>query len=216
MQNQTQVRSTLSRLYNESKSDHFKMIKGLTKSLYRPVQPSDFKDVALAISNEQGEFLINLIVENNFKKIVEFGTSFGISTLFLALGAKETGGNIVTSEILEIKAKRALQNFQEAGVSEFIEVRIGDAMETLRDYSQPIDLLLLDGWKDLYLPLFRMLEPNLHSNSVVYVDNANMSETKIFLKEIATENKYDIHFQNNGKAALIKAMSSGLTTTSSN
>ena len=216
MQNQTQVRSTLNRLYNESKSDHFKMIKGLTKSLYRPIQPSDFKDVALAISNDQGEFLIKLIVENNFKNIVEFGTSFGISTLFLALGAKETGGSIVTTEILETKAKRALQNFKEAGVSEFIEVRIGDAMETLRDYSQPIDLLLLDGWKDLYLPLFKMLEPNLHSNSAVYVDNANMPKTKIFIKEIAAENKYDIHFQNNGKAALLKAISSGLTTTSSN
>lgn len=200
---QRQIETTLVDLYNDSKFDFFKMIKGATKSIFRPMQPSDFKDTYLSISKEQGKDITEIIKANNFKNIIEFGTSFGISTLFLAQGVLQTKGNIITTELLESKAKKAIENFKKAGVNNLIEVRIGDALETLKNHNLPIDFLLLDGWKDLYLPLFQMLELNFHNNTVIYVDNADMSDSKEFLSSVSTE-KYQIDSKFNGKVALIK------------
>ncbi len=200
---QNRITTTINELFEDSKYDMLKMMKGAAKSVFRPMQPLDFKDAYLSISKEQGEDLKCIIKENSIKKIVEFGTSFGISTLFLAQGVIETGGRIITTELLESKAKKAIENFERAGVSKHIEVRIGDALDTLKNYDEPIDLLLLDGWKDLYLPIFQMLEPNFHSQTIIYVDNADMKETKEFLATIGENHKYQLQPQFNGKVVLI-------------
>ena len=150
------------------------------------------------------QVMFNMIKENNIKHIVEFGTSFGISTLFLAQGVIETGGSIITTELIESKAQKAIENFKRAGVNNLIELRIGDAMNTLKNHTEPIDLLLLDGWKDLYLPLFQMLETNFHSNSIVYVDNADMADSRSFLNTVAQNSKYQLHYQHSGKVAIIR------------
>lgn len=200
---QNKIEATLNDLYNDSKSDKFNVIKGLAKSIFRGIQPSDFKDVYLSISRKEGKELVKLIKENNLKNIVEFGTSFGISTLFLAQGAMETNGRIITTELIETKAQKAFENFKKAGVNELIQVRIGNALETLKNHKQPIDLLFLDGWKDLYLPLFEMLESNFHANTIIYVDNANMAESKAFLKTISLNPKYKLQKKNGGKVVLI-------------
>jgi len=203
IEQQIRIQAILSELFNDSKNDSLKIIKGLAKSIIRPIQPIDFKDAYLSISKEQGEELIDLIKKNNFKNIVEFGTSFGISTLYLAQGALHTNGHIITTELIKSKAEKALENFKSAGVSDLIEVRIGNAMETLSSYKQSIDLLLLDGWKDLYLSIFRMLEPNFHANTIIYVDNADMADTKAFLKTIAKDKSYKLESQFKGKVVLI-------------
>lgn len=203
---QQQIAATLSHLFQDSKHDYLKMMTGAAKSIFRPMQPSDFKEAYLSISKEQGEYLVRLIKDNKLRNIVEFGTSFGISTLFLAQGALATGGRVITTELIESKAQRAMANFEQAGVADRIEVRSGDALETLKNHEEPIDLLLLDGWKDLYLPLFRMLEPNFHSSTSIYVDNADMSESKAFLKEVGQDKRYKIESKFGGKAALIKVI----------
>lgn len=200
---QKQIESTLDELYNDSKYDILKMMKGAAKSILRPLQPSDFKDAYLSISKEQGEGLRRLVKENNLKNIVEFGTSFGISTLFLAQGVMETKGRIITTELLASKAQKASENFKKAGVDDLIEVRVGDALETLKDHTEPIDLLLLDGWKDLYLPLFLMLEPNFHANTFIYVDNADMTDSQVFLTTISHQEKYQLQPLFGGKAVLV-------------
>ena len=197
------IEETLELLFNDSRNDYINIIKGTTRSLFRPMKPSDFKDAYLSISKEQGKDLVELIKATNIKNIVEFGTSFGISTIFLAQGALYTGGKIITTELIESKAKKALENFKYAEVDNLIELRVGDAMETLKNYHEPIDLLLLDGWKDLYLVLFKMLEPNFHSDTIVYVDNADMTESKLFLKIIKDNSKYQLQYHHQGKVALI-------------
>jgi len=207
---QNKVSATLTELYNDSRGDKMKMIKGAAKSIFRPIQPSDFEEVYLSISSAQGEHLKRLILKNNLKNIVEFGTSFGISTLFLAQGAMETGGQIITTELLESKANKAIDNFKKAEVNDLIEVRVGDAMETLKDHDEPIDLLLLDGWKNLYLPLFRMLEPNFHAGTFIYVDNANMSDSRSFLRTISSNGKYRLEPMFGGSVVLVTINSSSL------
>lgn len=197
------INGVLKQLFRDSKKDHLKILKGLAKNILRPFQPSSFKDVYLSISEEQGKGLVQLIENKKLKSIVEFGTSFGISTLFLAKGVNETGGKIITTELIESKAKQAIENFKNAGVNELIDVRIGDAMKTLKDFDSPIDLLLLDGWKDLYLPLFEMLEPNFHQKTIIYVDNADMSDTRSFLHATKQKGKYSFQSQYDGKVVLI-------------
>ncbi len=202
---QTQLASTLNELYIDSKYDSLRIIKGAAKSIFRPIQPADFKDAYLSISREQGRDLKQLIIENNIKHVVEFGTSFGISTLFLAQGVIETGGSIITTELIISKAEKAIENFKKAGVNDLIEVRIGDALETLKNHNEPIDLLLLDGWKDLYLPLFKMLESNFNTNTFIYVDNADMADTQMFLRTISQNPKYQLQTIFAGKAVIISS-----------
>lgn len=200
---QQQIKTTLVHLFNDSKYDILKAMKGIAKGALRPIQPSDFKDVYLSISQKQGEDLVELITKNNIKNIVEFGTSFGISTLFLAQGVLETKGKIITTELIESKAQKALENFTDAGVHELIELRVGDASETLKNHTESVDLLLLDGWKDLYFTIFKMLEPNFHSETIIYVDNADMADTKVFLKAVSQNSKYNLESKYGGKVVFI-------------
>lgn len=201
------INNTINNLFQDSKMDHLKMIKGAAKSMLRPMQPSDFSDVYLSISKQQGEALSQLIIEHDIKHMVEFGTSFGISTLYLALGALRTGGSIITTELLESKAKKAQQNFIDAGVADLIDVRVGDAVETLQGHNQAVDLLLLDGWKNLYLEVFNLLETSFHSDTLIYVDDADMRDTKNFLQAVKKKDTYDFEFIHQGKAAIIRKKS---------
>lgn len=106
------------------------------------------------------------------KNVVEFGTSFGISTLYLAAAVKDNGGGqVIGTEIEESKHARALENIAEAGLADFVDVRLGDALETLEKTPTPIDLVLIDGWKDLYLPVLKLLQPRLRPGAVVLADN---------------------------------------------
>ncbi|MEP3371503.1 MAG: class I SAM-dependent methyltransferase [Maribacter dokdonensis] len=202
---QQKIAATLANLYEDAKYDDKRIMKALTKSILGPLRPIHFKDTYLAISKKQGEDIVHLIKENRIKNVVEFGSSFGISTLYLSEGILETNGSIVTTELIDSKAKKAIENFKNAGVDHLIEMRIGDAMETLKGYAEPIDLLFLDGWKDLYLSLFQMLEPNFHSKTIVYVDNAEMHDTKRFLKEIQQTNKYHLTPKHDGKVVIINS-----------
>jgi predicted O-methyltransferase YrrM len=201
------VESKLRVLHNDAKKDFARMSKGIVKSIFRPMQPSDFENVYLPISKEQGETIRELIIKNNSKQVVEFGTSFGISTIYLADAVRQTGGKVVTTELLETKANRASQNINDADLGEYVEVRIGDAMQTLKNDSSPIDFLFLDGWKDLYLPLFQMLAPRFHANTLIYADNMDMSETKDYADYLKkNRSKYSSQMIDDGKAWLTRVV----------
>lgn len=128
-------------------------------------------DVYLCIEPAMGTFLNLLAQSLNAKTIVEFGTSFGVSTIYLAAAARETGGRVIGTELEPSKAHKAQANLEEAGLADYVDLRVGDAMETLKDVDGPIDLLFLDGWKDLYLPITQMMQPKLRKGSVVLADN---------------------------------------------
>ncbi len=198
------IQATIQELFSDSKFDKLKILKGMLRGISGPITPEHFKDVYLSISKEQGEDLVQLITENKLQNLVEFGTSFGISTLYLAEGALQTGGNITTTELIDSKAQKALENFHKAGVRDIIDLRVGDAVQTLKSYNQPVDLLLLDGWKDLYLAVFEMLEDKFHKDSIIYVDNADMYETQQFLKAVNQKNTYNMETVYGGKVVLIK------------
>jgi predicted O-methyltransferase YrrM len=94
-----------------------------------------------------------------------------VSTIYAAAAARDTGGFVIGTELEPSKRERALAHLAEAGLASVAEVRLGDARETLRDVPAPVDLVLLDGWKELYLPVLRLLEPRLRPGTVVLADN---------------------------------------------
>jgi len=197
------VVTVLNELHDDSKKDFLRVGKGIVKSMFRPITPQDFKHVYLPISRSQGKSLKQLITQNGIKNVVEFGTSFGISTIYLADAVKETGGKVLTTELLKNKAETAIDNLTKAGLSDYVEVRIGDAMKTLKNYSEPIDFLFLDGWKDLYLPLFKMLEPNFHEGTLIYADNMDMAGTKFYGEYVLSKkDSYSSKIIDGGKAML--------------
>lgn len=203
----TAVKNKLDFLHDDAKKDRMKMAKGMAKSAFRPMQPADFEKAYLPISRSQGEDIHKMIVDQGCKHIIEFGTSFGISTLYLAAAASQTGGKVITTELLESKSNTARGNIEEAGLSDYVEFRVGDAMETLEGHSEPVDFLFLDGWKDLYLPLFQMLEPHFHSDTLVYADNMDMADTKAYADYVLKkENVYTTKSIHQGKAFMTKLL----------
>src|SRR6185503_15451373 len=113
---------------------------------------SRLKDLPLPISRETGILLYMLARASRARTIVEFGTSFAISTLHLAAALRDNGGgHLITSEFEPSKVERARRNLTEGGLIDLVEIRVGDALKTLAtDLPETVDLLLLDGAKSLY------------------------------------------------------------------
>jgi predicted O-methyltransferase YrrM len=134
-----------------------------------------FKDVYMSVSAAGGELLYLLARAAGARSVVEFGTSFGVSTLYLASAVRDNGGGtVVGTELHADKAAAAQRNFDDAGLSEIIDLRVGDALSTLADLDRDVDLLLLDGWPDAELAVLELLEPRLHPGSVVVVDDVDL------------------------------------------
>ena len=186
------INAVLEGMHQAAKSDGIKVLKALGVGIFKKIEPHHVKSAYLPISKEQGNFMYDVIVKNQYKHIVEFGTSFGISTIYLASATQQTGGKVVTTEIVPEKCEQARKNFVSAGVENFIELREGDALESLKNWNQSVDFLLLDGWKDLYLPIFSLLENKFHKNTMIFVDNTNFKGVKHFLKVIKQSSKYQI------------------------
>ena len=186
------VRETLEGLHRQADKEFPKILKGLSKGIFRKLQPEDMKDTFIAISRQQGAFLYDLLVSRKAQHLVEFGTSLGISTLYLAAAAKVTGGSVITTELLPSKCARAAAHFEQAQLTPQIDLREGDALETLAtNVADGIDFLLLDGWNDLYLPILKLLEPKFKRGTLIYTDNASFKSAKPFLQYIhAHPSKY--------------------------
>jgi predicted O-methyltransferase YrrM len=148
----------------------FKMFgKGVDWKLEKNV--SFYDDKYIPIVPQQGTFLYMQARALNAKSILEFGTSYGISTIYLAKAAKDNGGKVITTEYLAHKVKVAKENFEEAGLSEYVEIWEGDAMKTLKNLAEELDFVLLDGWPDLVFPVFKLIEPKLKKGAVIAVDD---------------------------------------------
>ena len=135
------------------------------------------KDVPLEISRETGTLLYMLARSSRARNIVEFGTSFGISTLHLAAALRDNGGGkLITTEFEPSKVARARENLTVGGVIDLVEIRVGDALETLRNnLPESIELLLLDGHKALYLDILSLVESRLRPGALVVADNADFN-----------------------------------------
>ncbi|MCP1478828.1 putative O-methyltransferase YrrM [Pseudomonas chlororaphis] len=132
------------------------------------------KDLWLPVSRETGGLLYMLARSTRARHIVEFGTSFGISTLHLAAAIRDNGGGrLIGSEFEASKVERARQHLLEGGLADLVEIREGDALKTLAvDLPESIDLLL-DGAKALYADILALVESRLRPGALIVADNTD-------------------------------------------
>jgi predicted O-methyltransferase YrrM len=135
-------------------------------------QADAYQELYIPVSPEGGRLLYALIRAARPATVVEFGTSFGISTIHLAAAVRDNGaGRVISTELNAAKAAQARANLAEAGLSDWVAILEGDARQTLATVDTPVGFVLLDGWKDLYLPVLHLLEPRLTPGALILADD---------------------------------------------
>jgi len=116
--------------------------------------------------------LINLLVkEAQARRILEVGSSYGYSTTWLAEAARASGGEVISLELRAAKTEYATSQLARAGLAGYVEFRVGDALDSLATLPGPFDFVLIDLWKDLYVPVFERLHAKLAPAAIVVADN---------------------------------------------
>ena len=115
---------------------------------------------------------MNLLVkEAEASRILEVGGSYGYSTTWLAEAARAIGGKVISLELRAAKTEYARAQLARAGLDGYVEFRIGDALASLAQLPGPFDFVLIDLWKDLYVPVFELLHPKLAPGALIVADN---------------------------------------------
>ena len=172
------VRPLLDRLFQAAEGDNARRA-GLAgrypdgfAGLSAREQADAYEQLYIPVSPEGGKLLYALVRASRPSTVVEFGTSFGISTIHLAAAVSDNGaGRVVSTELNAAKAAQARANIAEAGLEDQVTILEGDALETLAGLAGPVGFVLLDGWKNLYLPVLRLLEPRLTPGALVVADD---------------------------------------------
>ncbi len=184
------VSALLSRLFTEADEKDPAVLLSIQKEAdanfagqrYHPSLTHLFDQAFMPVPPEVGQLLYVLIRSRRPATIVEVGTSYGISAIHIASALNDNAeGRLISAELSARKVAAARANLQSLGLDRWVEIRQGDAFETLKSVEGPIDILFLDGWKDFYLPLLKILEPQLGPGSLVIGD-----DTKLFPERLAS------------------------------
>ena len=185
-----EVAALLNRLFNAADAGDPELLARIQREAdqrfegqrYAPELAPLFDQAYLPVPPEVGRFLYVLTRAKRPKCIVEVGTSFGVSAIHFACALKDNGeGRLISAELSRAKSEAAAGNLMSLSLGDLVEFRCGDAFETLRSIDGKIDLLFLDGWKDGYLPLLKMLEGAIAPGGLVVAD-----DTKLFPERLAS------------------------------
>ena len=124
------------------------------------------------IPYSDGKVLYDLVLKNKYRKAIEIGTSTGLSAIWIAWALSKTGGKLITIEVDEERHKKALTNFREAGLSEYIDARLADAHELVEKLEGSFDFVFSDADKDWYKNYFIALAPKLEVGGCFTAHNA--------------------------------------------
>jgi len=146
----------------------------------------------LPVGLDVGRFLHSLILARKPKRILEIGTSYGYSTLFLADAAKAVNAKLITLELADYKQDYAIEKITKAGLIDHVDFRLGDAIELINADPCPFDLVLLDIWKSLYVPCFDAVYPKLSDEGIIAADNmyypaGTLEYTRLYRKAVLTK-----------------------------
>ncbi|HTB13439.1 MAG TPA: class I SAM-dependent methyltransferase [Bryobacteraceae bacterium] len=140
--------------------------------------PYDYAEYGFSIVPEQGDLIYLLCRGLRATRVVEFATSVGMSTLYFAAAMRDNGGGkVIGAELVPAKVAAARRNLADADLSDYVEIREGDARKTLRDLSGPVDFVLIDGWPHAEGPslarqVIEIVAPQLRTGGYVMNDNA--------------------------------------------
>lgn len=184
-----QVRSVLDRLFSMAAQDDETLRwqrPGLSWETATAQERADASECSyMPISPQASDLLYILVRAKRPNIVIEFGTSYGISTICLAAGVADNGtGQVVTTELSATKVLAARANLEEACLADRVTILLGDARATLNDIPGPIDFVLLDGWKELCLPVLQSLEPRLAIGALIVADDINLPSLNGYLDYI--------------------------------
>lgn len=182
------VSTVLDRMYAES-SNQMSQLRERRGQFDRPMTTQErteaMSEFYIPVTPEAGRLLYSLVRSTRPTTVVEFGMSFGISAIHLASAVRDNGsGRVVTTELSTSKIAAAKKTFADTGLDDVITILEGDALTTLKSLDSPVDFVLLDGWKDLYLPVLELLEPRLHAGVLVVADNTSAQDTQPYLDRV--------------------------------
>lgn len=177
--------SALARMYTAAQAQ-MEQLHARRGDFDRPMTPAErteaMSEFYIPVTPEAGRLLYALVRATRPDTVVEFGMSFGISAIHLAAGVRDNGtGRVVTTELSDTKIAAAEQTFAEVGLDDAITILAGDALSTLAGLDGPVNFVLLDGWKDLYLPVIKLLEPSLPAGALVVADNTESPDLRPYL-----------------------------------
>ncbi|WP_347558064.1 class I SAM-dependent methyltransferase [Robbsia sp. KACC 23696] len=136
--------------------------------------------MSLAISAEMGRFLRNMVLAQRGSRILELGSSYGVSTLYLADAVRSLGsGKVIATERDPRKCAGLRENLDMAGLTDYVDLREGDIFDTVLDLHGSFDIIFIDAWADAYLPLFQQIERLLSPGTIVLTDNMYSAEETV-------------------------------------
>jgi predicted O-methyltransferase YrrM len=133
-------------------------------------------ELLLAVGPDTATILNVLAKGMRAQTLLEVGSSYGYSTIFLAEAARATGGKLISLELAPEKVRYARERLVRAGLDRFVDFRIGSALETLSELAGPFDFVLIDLWKDLYVPCLELIYDKLSPGALVAADNMLLPE----------------------------------------
>jgi caffeoyl-CoA O-methyltransferase len=153
---------------------------------------------------EDGKVLYNLIIKNNYKRALEIGTSTGHSAIWMAWALSKTGGKLITIEIDEARYKTALRNFKKAGVEEFIDARLGDAHQLVKELQGPFDFAFSDADKEWYTQYFKDVDKKLAVGGCFTAHNVTdgFGDVKEFLDYIRSLPNYETTIDRSSRSGI--------------
>ncbi|HTX15379.1 MAG TPA: class I SAM-dependent methyltransferase [Candidatus Baltobacteraceae bacterium] len=185
--NHPEIEAVLARLHKASRRDKWALAPNIPRYFWASFrdrlkqgsgQHPMFRNVYSAVTEERGALLYLVARAIRAMRVVEFGSSFGISAIYLATAVRDNAATesnlaawVVGSEMEPGKCEQATGNLSAAGLAGIATILPGDALETLRAVEAPVDLVFLDGRKDLYLPVLKILKPKLREGAVILSDN---------------------------------------------
>lgn len=138
----------------------------------RPGYGGDGRDARLLAVGPQTGQLINILARSlDAPVILEIGTSYGYSGIWLAEAARASGGRVITMELQDYKSAYAREMAEKADLADYIDFRVGDAVLLIGALETNVDFVLLDLWKDLYVPCLEAFYPRLNPGAIIVADN---------------------------------------------
>jgi caffeoyl-CoA O-methyltransferase len=152
------------------------------------------------INAAEGAFLRDLIVKHKAQRALELGTSNGYSSMWIALGLRQTGGRLQTMEIDRGRAHTAEENVRAAGLDPLITVTVGDALQEIPKVSGPLDFVFIDVWKQGYIPCLKLALPKVRPGGIIVAHNVTnlREELSGFIHEVTTNPQLQTTIENPG------------------
>ena len=157
----------------------------------------------LNVPESDGKLLYDIIIKNNYKNAVEIGTSTGRSGIWIAWALSKTGGKLITIEIDEDRYKEALENFEKAGLLQYIDARLADAHDLVPKLTGPFDFVFCDADKDWYTNYFKALDPKLKVSGCFTAHNVGMSGVVEYYNYVSKLPNYKSSVDNRGAGMAI-------------